>query len=84
MFAAILSAAGVAPTEAIVIGDNPESDIAGANRSGMTGILVLTGVTDAARAAALTGEQRPQFVAADPAEAWKLIAGWVESAGAGA
>ena len=82
MFAAILTAAGVAPTEAIVIGDNPESDIAGAHRSGMTSILVLTGVTDAARAVALTGEQRPDFVAADPAEAWKLIAEWVDAAGA--
>jgi 4-nitrophenyl phosphatase len=83
MFAAILSAAGVAPSEAIVIGDNPESDIAGANRSGMASILVLTGVTDAARAAVLTGEQRPHFVAADPTAAWKLIAGRGDAARTG-
>jgi HAD superfamily hydrolase (TIGR01450 family) len=79
MFAVILSGAGVAPREAVVIGDNPESDIAGAHRSGMTGILVLTGVTDADRAAALRGEQRPDFVVADPAGAWQLIAGWLGS-----
>jgi hypothetical protein len=40
---------------------------------------LLTGVTDAARAAALTGEQRPDFVAADPTEAWKLIDGRVDA-----
>jgi HAD superfamily hydrolase (TIGR01450 family) len=84
MFAVILSGAGVAPREAVVIGDNPESDIAGAHRSGITNILVLTGVTDAARAAGLTGEQRPDAVAAGPAEVWKVIAGWVDAAGAGA
>ena len=77
MFAAVLSAAGVVPTEAVVIGDNPESDIAGAHRSGMTAILVLTGVTDAAGAEALTGEAKPDFVVAEPAAAWKLIAGWL-------
>jgi 4-nitrophenyl phosphatase len=79
MFEAILSGAGVAAGEVIVIGDNPESDIAGAHRSGMRSMLVLTGVTDAARAAHLTGEQQPDFVAADPTEAWRLIEGWVDA-----
>jgi HAD superfamily hydrolase (TIGR01450 family) len=79
MFAGILSGSGVASREAVVIGDNPESDIAGAHRSGMTGILVLTGVTDADRAANLRGQQRPDFVVADPAGAWQLIAGWLGS-----
>jgi 4-nitrophenyl phosphatase len=36
---------GVAPTECVLIGDNLESDIAGARGVGMTGVLVLSGVT---------------------------------------
>jgi 4-nitrophenyl phosphatase len=77
MFAAILATTGVEPSEAIVIGDNPDSDIAGAHRSGMTSILALTGVTDATQAAALAGDRRPDHVVADPAAAWELIAGWI-------
>lgn len=77
MFAAILATTGVEPSEAIVIGDNPDSDIAGAHRSGMTSILALTGVTDANQVAALAGDRRPDHVVADPAAAWELIAGWI-------
>jgi ribonucleotide monophosphatase NagD (HAD superfamily) len=79
MFAAILATTGVKPGEAIVIGDNPDSDIAGAHRSRITSILVLTGVTDADRVAALAGDRQPDHVVADPAEAWELIAGWIEA-----
>jgi 4-nitrophenyl phosphatase len=73
MFTAILEAAGVAATEALVIGDNPDSDVAGAHRSGITSLLVLTGVTDAVRAATLDGERCPDLVAAGPVEAWRLV-----------
>lgn len=73
MFTAILEAAGVAATEALVIGDNPDSDVAGAHRSGIASLMVLTGVTDAVRAAALDGERRPDHVAAGPVEAWRLV-----------
>jgi 4-nitrophenyl phosphatase len=77
MFATILEGAGVGPDEALVVGDNPDSDIAGAHRSGIESILVLTGVTDAQAAAGLEGERRPDHVAADPAEIWALVAGRV-------
>jgi ribonucleotide monophosphatase NagD (HAD superfamily) len=58
----------------MVIGDNPDSDIAGAHRSGIESVLVLTGVTDADAAAGLDGARRPDHVVADPAAAWELIA----------
>jgi 4-nitrophenyl phosphatase len=77
MFAAILEAAGVEPAEALVIGDNPDSDIAGAHRSGIRSVLVLTGVTDADQAVGLTGDRRPDHVVADPAAAWDLLEGWL-------
>ena len=73
MFRAILEAAGVAGGEAVVIGDNPDSDVAGAHRAGSASILVLTGVADAELAAGLAGERRPDAVAADPGEVRRLL-----------
>jgi 4-nitrophenyl phosphatase len=66
MFRAILEASGVSAAEAVVIGDNPASDVIGARRAGCAAILVLTGVADAASAAALDGEAAPHAVASDP------------------
>ena len=43
---AILEAAGMAPAECVVVGDNPDADVAGAHRAGCAAILVLTGVAD--------------------------------------
>jgi 4-nitrophenyl phosphatase len=77
MFQAILEAAGVKPAAAVVIGDNPDSDIAGAHQSGIRSVLVLTGVTDADQAIGLDGERRPDHVVADPAAAWDLLSGWL-------
>ncbi len=77
MFTAILDASGIGAGEAVVVGDNPDADIAGAHRAGIAAILVLTGVADAALAAALTGERRPEVVAADPDEVRALLAGRV-------
>jgi 4-nitrophenyl phosphatase len=73
MFLAILGAAGVAPAEALAIGDNADADIVAANRAGIGSILVLTGVTDAGAAQQLSGERRPDRVAADPAEVASLL-----------
>jgi phosphoglycolate/pyridoxal phosphate phosphatase family enzyme len=73
MFQAILEAGGVSPAEAVVIGDNPDADVAGAHRAGCAAILVLTGVADAAHAATLDGERRPDAIAADPAAALALL-----------
>ncbi len=74
MFSSILAAAGVEASEALVIGDNPDSDIAGAYRSAIESVLVLTGVTDADAITGLSGERRPDHVVADPAAVWDLIA----------
>ncbi len=64
---------GVAPEDALVIGDNPDADMPAAQRAGIPVILVLTGVTDATAAATLEGERRPDWVAAGPAEVAALL-----------
>jgi 4-nitrophenyl phosphatase len=66
IFTAILERAGVAADQAVAIGDNPDADMVAARRAGMRSILVLTGVADAAMAASLDGERRPDQVADDP------------------
>ena len=68
IFDAILEIAGVAPGEAVAIGDNPDADVVAAHRAGIRSILVLTGVADAALAATLSGERLPDQVAADLAQ----------------
>ena len=73
MFRAILEADGILPQEALVIGDNPDADVPAARRAGIPVVLVLTGVTDAAAAAALDGEQMPDWIAAGPAEVAALL-----------
>lgn len=74
MFGAILEAAGIAANETVVVGDNPEADVAGAHRAGCAAILVLTGVADAASVARLDGERVPEAVAAGPSEVRELLA----------
>ena len=73
MFEAILEASGIPAGETVVIGDNPDADIVGARRAGCSAILVLTGVADAAVAATLDGERRPDAIAADPAAVLALL-----------
>ncbi len=73
MFRAILEASGVAPGDAVVVGDNPDADVVGAHRAGCAAILVLTGVADAALAATLVGERAPDAVAAGPEEVRVLL-----------
>lgn len=73
MFRSILERAGIGPGDAIAIGDNPDADIMAARRAGIVSILVLTGVTDAGSASTLTGERRPDHVAADPAAVAALL-----------
>ena len=73
MFQATLDSAGVAAAEALVIGDNPDSDIVAARRAGIPSLLVLTGIADAGQAAGLEGERRPDWVVADPAQAAVLL-----------
>jgi 4-nitrophenyl phosphatase len=73
MFRAILEASGIDAGEAVVIGDNPASDVIGARRAGCAAILVLTGVADADSVAALDAEALPHAVAADPAAVRALL-----------
>jgi phosphoglycolate/pyridoxal phosphate phosphatase family enzyme len=73
MFEAILESTGVVPGEAVVVGDNPAADVAGARRAGIAAILVLTGVADAASASTLAGDERPDAIAADPAGVRALL-----------
>ena len=77
MFRAILEASGVAADEAVVVGDNPDADIAGAHRAGCAAILVLTGVADASSLAALDGERVPDAVAGGPDDVRRLLEGRV-------
>lgn len=73
MFATILETSGVPAEAAVVIGDNPDADVAGAHRAGCAAILVLTGVATADAATSLDGERRPDAIARDPAEVRRLL-----------
>jgi 4-nitrophenyl phosphatase len=74
IFTSILECAGVDASEAVAIGDNPDADMVAAHRAGLRSVLVLTGVADAALAATLEGERRPDWVARDPSEVAALLA----------
>jgi 4-nitrophenyl phosphatase len=74
MFRDTLEAAGVRPTECVVVGDNPDADVVGAHRAGCAAILVLTGVADLAMIGGLDGERAPDAVAAGPDEVRALLA----------
>jgi 4-nitrophenyl phosphatase len=73
IFRAILEAAGVQAGDALAIGDNPDADVVAAHRAGIPSILVLTGVVDAAAAALLSDDRRPDAIAAGPAEVAALL-----------
>jgi phosphoglycolate/pyridoxal phosphate phosphatase family enzyme len=74
MFTAILDTADVAPSECVVVGDNPDADVAAAHRAGCAAILVLTGVADTGTVALLDGERVPEAVAEGPDEVRVLLA----------
>ena len=73
MFQAILDATGVAAEAALVIGDNPGSDVVAARRAGIPVLLVLTGIADEGQVSMLDGERKPDWVAADPSAAAALL-----------
>ena len=68
LFVAAAEAAGMSVGEAVVIGDNLFSDIAGARRVGARSLLMLTGVTTPDMVAQLPETERPTAVAADASE----------------
>lgn len=49
----------------LVVGDRLDTDIEGAQRAGMPGLLVLTGVDGESRARTASAERRPSFLGAD-------------------
>lgn len=55
----------VEPSRCVLIGDNPESDIAGAKAVGMKTILTLTGITTRHDAERLPPERHPDAVISD-------------------
>ena len=70
-FEAALASAGAAPSETAVVGDDLESDVGGAQRAGMRGVLVRTGkfrADDLGRSPV-----RPDAVLASIAELPKLL-----------
>lgn len=68
LFQAAAELAGVAPEEAIVIGDNLVTDIRAAIAVGARSVLMLTGVTDDDELARAPSDLRPTVVARDAAE----------------
>ena len=64
--------AGMHVADAVMIGD-ALSDIVAGKAVGARTVLVLTGITSAAAAAALTGDDRPTRVAADAAELAQVL-----------
>jgi glycerol-1-phosphatase len=54
-----------AATKAIVIGDRLDTDILGANKSGLDSVLVLTGIDQAKQVLAAVKDQRPTYIVED-------------------
>ena len=74
LFQAAAEIGGAAVQDAVVIGDNLLSDIAGAHNVGARSILMLTGVTTAEMVARAPAAQRPTAVARDAAELATVLA----------
>ncbi len=73
MFEAILEASGIPADACVVVGDNPDADVAGAHRAGCAAILVLTGVADRGLAERLERELAPDAIADGPADVRRLL-----------
>jgi glycerol-1-phosphatase len=64
-FEKVCSRLGAAPEQCILIGDNLESDIAGARDVGMATVLSLTGVAQAADLENAQPNQKPNWIVED-------------------
>jgi 4-nitrophenyl phosphatase len=70
----ILALAGVEPSQALMVGDRPETDIMGAKQLGMHTALVLTGVTTREHLPLLSTAQLPDHVLPDLTHLPALVA----------
>lgn len=70
----ILALAGAEPSQGLMVGDRPETDIMGARAVGLHTALVLTGVTSAEEVPALPEAQKPAHVIRDLTELPALVA----------
>jgi phosphoglycolate/pyridoxal phosphate phosphatase family enzyme len=64
LFQEAIRRAGSAAGPIVVVGDAPEYDIVAAHRVGAIGVLITTGLTDAADVATAAGEAKPDHVIA--------------------
>lgn len=69
----ILELAGAEPSQGLMVGDRPETDIMGAKRVGLHTALVLTGVTQAPAIPNLPEEQQPDHVLQDLTQLAALV-----------
>lgn len=67
-FEELCARVGVAPKDCVLVGDNLESDIAGAKRVGMKTVLTLTGVSVRGDVEKVDGAWRPDWVVGDLSE----------------
>jgi FMN phosphatase YigB (HAD superfamily) len=74
LFAAALDALGVAPAEAIHVGDDLRADVAGAAALGLRTVWITRCVVDAGAARARTPAARPDWVVRDLAEVEAIVA----------
>jgi 4-nitrophenyl phosphatase len=65
LFELAAAAAGCRAADAVVVGDNLATDIAGARAVGARSVLVMTGVTTDADVEALAPDHRPTAIAED-------------------
>jgi HAD superfamily hydrolase (TIGR01450 family) len=69
----IVKHAGVAPHQAMMVGDRLETDIETGLRAGLVTCLVLTGISTAEEARSLPREHRPHFIIPSIAELPELL-----------
>jgi phosphoglycolate/pyridoxal phosphate phosphatase family enzyme len=72
LFEEAIRRAGPDAGPVLVVGDAPEYDIVAAHRVGATGVLITTGLTDRAAAAAATGDAVPDHVIGSLDELFRL------------
>jgi len=73
MLEKILAKAQAQPSEALIVGDRLDTDVAVGHRAGLRTVLVLTGVTSREEAESAPGEQQPDWVIGDLREFTALL-----------